>query len=194
MSEQIVELTKDSVAAEPSITANGALSMQAGIGFTLVGTNLYALFQRKDGANTFLVMPTDHEPSGGMTIAEMVDEINNLLNGAAPGSGTLNSEDIHTAASDVADASKKEGSNVQLSEIDWKSIKVCLKQAFLYLTKGQSAEYALSINFDTSVLFPAGQSFFNVSGLTIGIWNTERKKVLERMDLLSVDECLKELE
>ena len=89
MSEQIVELTKDSVAAEPSITANGALSMQAGIGFTLVGTNLYALFQRKDGANTFLVMPTDHEPSGGMTIAEMVDEINNLLNGAAPGSGTL---------------------------------------------------------------------------------------------------------
>lgn len=188
---EVMEVSKNNVG-----TAVG-VGMQACLDFTLVGTNLFAMYQKKDGKNTFLVMPTETEKGKGMTIDEMVKEVNALISGVNPDAEGLDSKSIQDSVQDVVDASKnskqlEEGS--PLSDIPWKEIKVCLNQAFLYLNTGEKAEYALAISFDTSKLFPAGQSFFNVKGLTLGIWNTDRKTVLERMNLVSLDDCLKELQ
>lgn len=178
---------------ESEVSAENSPNMQASLGFTLVGTNLFALFQKKDNVNTFLIRPTDNQPTEGMTIKQMVDEVNALIHGVNPESGGLDADSIQTSIADVAEASKT-NPNDSLESINWEDIKVCLKQAFLYLSTGAQVEYALQITVDISKLFPAGQSFFNVSGLSLGIWNTSREKVLKRMDLISVDDCLKELD
>ena len=174
----------------------GQLNMQAVLGFTLVGTNLYALYQKAGTENTFLVMPAPGQSSYGMTIDDMVKEINSLFQNVTqsqdPG---LDSTAIETSIGDVVSASEKKtpSQEGELKGFDWSSIKVFLEQAFLYLHTGTPAEYAFSIRIDTSQLF-GSSSFFNVSGLSLGIWNTDRKLVLERMALTDVGSALAQLQ
>lgn len=187
---EVTELSKDTVNA----AADAALNLQAVLQFKLVGTNLFAMYQKEGSSNTFLIMPNDTDKGEGMTIDQMISEINTLISGVCSGDTGLDSEKVKNSVSDVVDASaKKSNDKTALEAINWGDIKVYLNQAFFYLNTGKPAEYALSISIDTSALFPAGQSIFNVFGLTVGIWNTDKKKVLERMKLVKVDDCLKSL-
>lgn len=177
--------------------ATGTLNLQACLEFELIRKDLLALFQRKDSKNTFLVMPTNVEEKGeGMTIQEMVDEINALFKGVNPDDAGLNSGEIEQSVTDVVDASSQPAQENNLTgavNFDVKTIKVKLQQAFLFMNTGEPAEYALSIKIDASEVFPEGQSFFNVKELTLGIWNTDRQKVIDSMGLVSVEDCLKQL-
>ncbi len=188
---EVTELSRGTV----DVAANAALNLQAVLQFELVGTNLFAMYQKDDTGNTFLIMPNDDGKGDGMTIDQMISEINALISGVSSGDTGLDSDKVKKSVSDVVDASaKKSNDQNALEAINWGDIKVYLNQAFFYLNTGKPAEYALSISIDTSALFPAGQSIFNVFGLTVGIWNTDKKKVLERMKLVKVDDCLKSLE
>lgn len=192
MGDQTRELPE---ATKGTVGAAVGLNLQASLGFTLIGTDFYALFQKKGDKNTFLVMPTLGEPSKGMTIDEMVAEVNKLFKRATGQDAGLDSQSIKASITDVVNASEDtpQENALTVGDIDWKNIRVYLDQAFLYLNTGEAAEYAFAIRIDTSQLF-GGSSFFNVSGLSLGIWNTDREKVLERMKLEDVDSALKELE
>lgn len=176
-----------------TVDAAVGLSLQASLGFTLIGTEFYALYQKDGDKNTFLVMPTKSDnPGSGMSIAKMVEEINKLIKGVTKKENTLDSTAIENSIEDVVNASQ-EGETKEKAGIEWDSITIYLEQAFLYLETGVSPEYAFSIRIDTSLLF-GDNTFFNVSGLTLGFWNTNRKKVLERMSLQDVESALKELQ
>lgn len=169
---------------------------QAALTFTLINTNLVALFKKEGDTNTFLVTPTDEKPSGGMTIAEMIEDINKMLQNYDPAAQTLNADDVANAVKDANDASKKKSAadaatEDSLEDIDYKSIKVELRQAFLLLTTGKPIEYAFEIDVDISTLFPSGQTFFNVQKLSLGFWNTKKKSVLERMGIIDFNDYVK---
>ena len=176
----------------------GALQFnaQAALNFELVGTNLVALYKKEGQKNTFLVLPTDKVPSGGMTIREMVEDINNLLKGYDESAVQLDTADVVGSVKDVNEASQKTTQGTDglqpMNDIDYESIKVELRQAFLYLSTGIPVEYALEINVDTSSLFPKDATFFNVKGLSMGVWNTSRKSILERMGIIDFDDYLKD--
>lgn len=181
----------------PAIAGNDlTFNAQAALTFTLINTNLVALYKKEGSTNTFLVTPADQAPSGGMTIAKMIDDINNMLHNYEPTAPALSADDVASAVKDVNDASKKKGAADELKEdslgdIDFKNINVELKQAFLLLTTGKPIEYAFAIDVDISQLFPSGQTFFNVQKLSLGFWNTNRKSVLERMGIIDFNDYLK---
>lgn len=160
---------------------------QAAITFKLVNTDLVALY-KKDGENsTFLVIPTDKEPSGGMTIEQMIQDINNFLKKYDTSAPQIDAKEVENAVKDVNEASNQ---SPQPTPPPYESIQVELRQAFLYLSKGKPVEYGFEIDVDTSGLFPEDISLFKVSKLSLGIWNTDRKKILERMNITEVDAYL----
>lgn len=161
---------------------------QAAITFELVNTNLVALYKKDGENNTFLVIPTDKEPSGGMTIADMVKDINDFLKKFDSSAAPINADDVANAVKDVNDASNK--GSLENPPV-YESINVELRQAFLYLSTGKPVEYGFELDVDISGLFPPDISLFKVNKLSIGVWNTDRKKILERMNIIEVDTYLK---
>lgn len=163
---------------------------EAAVTFTLVGTNLIALYRKEGEKNTFLVTPTDNTPKGGMSIEDMIRDINRFLHDYDPEAVQLDAEEVANAVKDVNDASKKEGSPVEQANIDYKKITVELRQAFLYLNTGSPIEYAFELDVDISGLFPEDVTFFNVKKLSIGVWNTNREQILGRMGIINFDTYL----
>lgn len=184
----IATVTTTELAKSNAVGEKLTFHAQAAITFELVNTNLVALY-KKDGANnTFLVIPTDKEPSGGMTIADMVKDINAFLQKFDSSAAPINADDVANAVKDVNDASNK-GS--QENPPAYESINVELRQAFLYLNTGKPVEYGFELDVDISGLFPPDMSLFKVNKLSIGVWNTDREKILERMNIIEVDTYLK---
>lgn len=154
-----------------------SLSLRLGAEFTLLRTPLFAGVE-KDGDNGFelLIMPTDKIAGVGMTITEMVADINKLMGK----SDALNAEDV-----------KKQLSSLNPNgNIHFETITVSLCQAFLrYKSTGGAeggsgkAEYAIAIVIDASELLPADMGLININRLTLSVWNTTRPFVLERMGL-----------
>lgn len=170
--------------------AGTSMNIQAGLSFKLIGTSLMAMFARVDGKNTFLVIPTEKNGTEGMSIKEIVSEINNLLKGVDPNVSGLDAKALEESIKDVGEAGRKqEGTK---PAFDPASIKVCLKQAFLLLSPGNAVEYAIQLHVDCSSIFPEGQSFFNVEQLSLAVWNTDRVKILSRMEIVDIPTYLNE--
>ncbi|MCC8109081.1 MAG: hypothetical protein LIQ30_08570 [Planctomycetes bacterium] len=163
---------------------------QAALTFTLINTNLVALFKKEGSTNTFLVLPTDKTPSGGMSIKDMVADINKMMKGYDPKAAEIKDTDVVAAVKDAEEASKKSGTENKDSNVDYLALRVELRQAFLYLQTGKKVEYAFEIDVDASELFPKDVTFFNVRKLAVGFWNTNRKSILERMGFADFDAYL----
>lgn len=164
------------------------LNLQASLAFSLIGTRLTASFSKIGDKKIFLVIPVDEKPNDGMSIRDMVNQVNEMIKGYGDTSTSIDAGAIEQGVSDVAEAGKKKGAN-DLA-LDPKSIKVCLKQAFLLFSSGESVEYALQITIDAGEVFPKGQSFFNVETLSFCVWNTDRAKILSRMDIVNIEKYL----
>jgi len=63
--------------ADPAPTATNIL---ASISFTLIGTELTAAFSKTGTTYEFLIIPTSPDTDNGMSIKEMVDQVNDLIN------------------------------------------------------------------------------------------------------------------
>ncbi|MDE6844566.1 MAG: hypothetical protein K2J99_02195 [Lachnospiraceae bacterium] len=178
--------------AAPDVSADqSTFHAQAAITFELVNTNLVALYKKDGNNNTFLVIPTDKEPSGGMTIADMIDDINSFLKRFSSEFVEIDAGAVTDAVKEVKNASTRTSTQPpQQDSPDYQSIKVELRQAFLYLSTEKSVEYGFELDVDVRGLFPSEMSLFNVKKLSLSIWNTERKKILERMNIITVDTYL----
>lgn len=167
---------------------------QAAVAFTLAGANLVALYKREGDDNIFLVLPGGEVSGRGMTIGEMVTDINTLLKRYSQDAELISSLEVVQGLRDVQEAGSRE--NVPENEyIDYESIRVELKQAFLYLCKKEAGstaaiEYAFELSVDFRELFPNDASFFNLDKLSLGLWNTDRNAILERMGLIDVNTYL----
>lgn len=168
---------------------------QAAVTFTLMGANLVALYKKEGDDNIFLVMPAGKVSGKGMTIGEMIADINAFLKRYSQDAEPLNASNVVQALRDVQTAGSRENIPEYETDIDYESIQVDLKQAFLYLCKkdaGYAAaiEYAFELAVDFRELFPNDAAFFNVDKLSLGFWNTDRKAILERMGIIDVNTYL----
>lgn len=168
---------------------------QAAVTFTLMGANLVALYKKEGDDNIFLVMPAGKVSGKGMTIGEMIADINAFLKRYSQDAEPLNASNVVQALRDVQTAGSRENIPEYETDIDYESIQVDLKQAFLYLCKkdaGYAAaiEYAFELAVDFRELFPNDAAFFNVDKLSLGLWNTDRKAILERMGIIDVNTYL----
>ena len=168
---------------------------QAAVTFKLVGTNLVALYKKEGDENIFLVMPAGEMSGKGMTIGEMITDINAFLKRYSEDAEPLNAPNLVQALRDVQMAGSRENIPEYEMNIDFESIQVELKQAFLYLCKkdggyGAAIEYAFELAVDFRELFPNDAAFFNVDKLSLGLWNTDRKAILERMGIIDVNTYL----
>ena len=108
---------------------------QAAVTFKLVGTNLVALYKKEGDENIFLVMPAGEVSGKGMTIGEMITDINAFLKRYSEDAEPLNASNLVQALRDVQMAGSRENIPEYEMNIDFESIRVELKQAFLYLCK-----------------------------------------------------------
>lgn len=178
-------------AQTPATTGNAqnttaSPNMRLGVKFTLLRTPLFAGVKTavNDGYE-ILLTPTDRVAGPGMTIEDMVKEINQLM-GKKGGSNAEKALDAQQVQDQLT--ALKSGSG----DVDFENIRISLNQAFLhYKSTDGSLEYAISITVDAKKLLP-DMNLINFECLTLSVWNTTRPTVLTRMGLTSGADLLGE--
>ena len=161
------------------ITNGNQLNAQVDFTFDLLYNELEAIYNydKESGTSKILVMPEElAEPQKKAKLTDFFGE----------SAETLNSLGININVESLTGSLKKIDF---LNELDVK-----LAEAFLYIEKnekGTNSEYAFSIAVEKD------KEDHKVEGLafkklSLNIWNTTRKSILGKMDMLNIDEILKE--
>lgn len=179
--ENVVAVEENPVA---EIKTTSEIGINIGAEFTILKADLTAVLQKTGKKWQVLVAPTDTIANQGMTIGEIVDEIKKLMGGAGSQTEGLEDKLQNTVASMAAEESQ--------STFDPKSIKLYLRQVFVYYEKegdASTAEYAFSLEVDTSQMLK-NIGMFNLKKICFAVWNTDRKGVKEKMALVDINEYL----
>lgn len=152
--------------------------LSVGLEFTFMGVDLGAYYTKKNDGYQIFVAPMNVDNRAELSLIEMIDQFNKLA-----GAGSLNESDVKRKIEDNKN-------NDTAVNIDWSSIKFCLKMLFLNIdTRSDSkiTEYALSLQIIADNLIPRDIKVFNVKSLSFNIWNTNRQNVLDKMALTEPD-------
>lgn len=184
-----VTLSRKMSVMKESVTDTTNIKFNTGIKFTILKTNMEAVVQKSGGKWQILVTPTDVSADKGMTIKEIVEEIKALMGGQESAVEGLE-EKLDDAVTSMAED--------QSNSFDPSSITFYLRQVFIYYEKdddGASIEFAFSLEIDTSQMSQMLNKIgiFNLDGITLSIWNTNRQKIKEKMNIVDIDEYLKNL-
>lgn len=182
-------MEKDTLALVNEENNKSSVNIQASLDFTIINTKLKMAFSKIGDEQVFVIMPTEAEPSKGMTIKEMIDDINGMIGGYGGEATDLDKGSIEKTITDVDQATRKDAD--KYTAFDVKTIRVVLRQAFILLRKGKKTEYALQIEVYADKLFPKGTTFINVEKLSLAMWNTERERFLNMMDIINIEQLLK---
>lgn len=169
--------------------ANNTLKAAIGIDFALIGTQLHAMYEKNDAGYAVLLIPSEQTPDKGISVKELIDDIKKMAKGAT---GT----DVDTSQLEAAmkSAAQEGSSGKDKAAMDLDAIIIKLQMAYLYICKKgevSALEYAFQLQVVTEGLVPeAIKPMVDVTNLSISVWNTDRKKVVDRMALITVDEYL----
>lgn len=163
-------------------------NIQAFIDLTLLNCKLKGVYQYQVTAGTvpetrtqILVMPTDTEPQG-MTLLELIVEINNIIKSFGGGKPV------------TADDMKETLESMGLKSIE--AIQVQIRQLFIYTDKSsieansKPCEYAFNFVITNPVDPDESLKLFHIDQLGFAVYNTDRKKIIERMQLEDIAELL----
>lgn len=150
--------------------------LSVGLEFTFMGVDLGAFYKKKNDVHQIFVAPMSVDNRAELTLSEMIKQFNELA-----GTGVLSEDDVKRKI-------ETDKNNDTAVNLDWKTIKFCLKMLFLNIEiganeKAKSIEYALSLQIIADGLIPDEIEVFNIKSLTFNIWNTERQSVLDKMAL-----------
>ncbi|GAA0134490.1 hypothetical protein YSY43_13300 [Paenibacillus sp. YSY-4.3] len=175
-----------------SFGAAPGINVQAFIDLTLLNCNLKGVYQyqviegkpeekEKETKTKILVMPTDAEPQS-MTLLELIEEINEIIRSFGGGKEV------------TVESMKDTLESMGLKSIA--DISVQIRQLFIYVDKsnieGKSkpCEYAFNFVILNPVKPDESLKLFHIKSLGLAVYNTDRKKVIERMQLENIDELL----
>lgn len=177
--------------------ANLPVCVNAGIKFKLFSAHFVAAVQKDEKALQVLLAPADAEENEGITIKQIVSEIRGLM-GAKEGEKNPELEGMEKQLeSTVGGMANKEAVDLDKA-FDPMAIRVFIRQAFVYYRKeaGEGAksslEYAFSLQIDQSKMLKK-MEVFELNGITLAVWKTNRMKVKEKMKMFDIDQYLKEL-
>lgn len=146
--------------------------------FTLLGQKLLAAYKKEDRGYKVLLAPTNFEKNNGVTIEEMVKQVNGLLGNID--SSMENAIDQEDLENQIKSANEGDGSS-----FDFTKLRFILQTAYLYINKEDgktSTEYAFDLMIDASNVFPK-DFIVKVESVSISVWNTKREKVVNTMSL-----------
>lgn len=154
--------------------------MNVSVEFSLLSAQLSGVIEKNDSDVEFLVMPQQNGGSDNLLLSSMVDGINELF------VKMTDSDEFKLDAMEIFEKIKE-----FVSEIVFNALKVSIKQVFLHLLKPKEGkvqlEYAFSVEiYLTDEKKPADTSYAKLESITFGIWNTNNKKIIEKMGLLDI--------
>lgn len=168
-------------------------SVQAFIDLTLLNCKLKGVYQyqatpaagdKKGQMRTqILVMPTDTEPQG-MTLTSLIYEVNQIITSFGGGEEVTEAEMKQTLDS--------------MGLPDFSNIFVQIRQLFIYTdtlkieegTSSGTCEYAFNFVITNPVKPDESLKLFHINQLGLAVYKTNRKKIIERMQLEDIAELL----
>ena len=162
---------------------NNTLKASIGIEFSLIGTQLHAMYEKNEGGYAVLLIPSEQTPDSGISVKDLIDDIKKMAKGVSGSDTAVDTTQLETAMTEAA----KEGggsTSMKLEDIVIK-LQIC--------KKGENSvlEYAFQLQVVTEGLVPETiKPIVDVTNLSISVWNTDRKKVVDKMALITVDEYL----
>ncbi len=155
------------------------MQFELGAKIKLMGVDLSSFYKKSNDVHQILVMPSNLDNNAVISIDEMIKDFNSFFG------EELTPEDIKDKINAIQDTSKTEGTNDKT--INYEDIRFCLKMLYLNIKKsssGKTIEYALSIQIIMDGLIPNDIKLFNVDSLSLNIWNTQNKDIIDRMSLI----------
>lgn len=167
---------------------NNTLKASIGIDFSLIGTQLHAMYEKNEGGYAVLLIPSEQTPDSGISVKDLIDDIKKMAKGVSGSDTAVDTTQLETA---MTEAAKEGGGSTSMKLED---IVIKLQMAYLYICKkGENSvlEYAFQLQVVTEGLVPETiKPIVDVTNLSISVWNTDRKKVVDKMALITVDEYL----
>lgn len=174
--------------ANTNQSTTNPLSALVGIDFRIFETDLHAGFEKRgsDGY-AILVMPTNLEADNGISVGKMIQEIKGLVSSIDENANTDDME--KDLQSGVSGLSRDDG-----QQFDLNKLMIKLRMAFLYICKTaeeSTIEYAFQLEVTTEGMIPEKiRSLVDVNNVSISVWNTQRKKLIEKMSLVTANDYL----
>lgn len=158
--------------------------MNITVDFSLLSAQLSGAVEKNENGIEFLVMPQQQTVLESILLTNAVDGINDFFKKLTESDEfKLNIQAIFDKIGEL------------VSDIILENLKVSIKQVFIHFIKPKQEkprlEYAFSIGVDiTDKKMLVGISYVQLKALTFGIWNTDNKKIIEKMGLLDISERL----
>lgn len=162
------------------------LNALIGIDFSLIGTKLQAVYEKKgEDGYAILLAPSAQEADNGVSIGEVIADIQKLVSGTGSNASADDMKKDLTASMSALSTGDK---------FDPCKVVVQLNMAYLYLRKGKEQdvlEYAFQLRILTEGLIPpAIAQIVDVSNVSLSVWNTSRQKIINQMQLVTIDNFL----
>lgn len=180
-------------------------SVNVSISMTILNTDLVGVFNKstvddetkkeRTVKSEFLVMPTD-EPKGGMTIMEVIDGINQLIKDFSDTKEEVNPDDVKKSIDQVSTGGVLDEIKVELRQIFmYRVVEDVYAQKAASLTKYEdtpkstkkSFEYAINLVITSEI---SKSVVFNINSISFAIWNTNKQKIIDRMQLGDIKSLL----
>lgn len=211
--EKVMTVTGEAEMSETPVVAEGTdvsvedaevtkstkkVHIMAGISFTLLKVHFTAGFEKDENGYQILLLPTNPTEKNGIKVKEMIADVNTLMgkSGAAiEGGENKMEEDITAAINGVNNPDAPKGQEKK-EGFDPLELEVCLKQAFLYYKKvgdNKTFEYAFQLEINMKDMMP-DIGLVTLDNVSIAVWSTERKKILESMSMFHIEDVLREYE
>ena len=166
---------------------NSTLKASIGIDFSLIGTRLHDMYENNEGGYGVLLTTSEKTQDRGISVPDLIDDIKKMAKGVSGSDAAVDTTQLETAMTEAA----REGGSTSMKLED---IVIKLQMAYLYICKkGENSvlEYAFQLQVVTEGLVPETiKPIVDVTNLSISVWNTDRKKVVDKMALITVDEYL----
>lgn len=171
------------------------INAMVGVDFSLIGTKLHAAYEKVPNGFSVLLMPTKQEADNGVSIGQAIKDIQKMIESKDSNASTREMEADLTGQ-------LKNCSNGSDKDFSLDKIIVKLNMAYLYIKKtdkkegdDKSSEDVLEYAFQLEILSDgfipdAVKQIVDVTRLSIAIWQTDRKKVLEKMQLVTINDYL----
>lgn len=158
--------------------------MNITVDFSLLSAELTGAAEKNENGIEFLVMPQSNTASDLLPLDGMVNGINDFF------MKITESDEFKLDAADILEKIKE-----IVGEIALAVLKFSIKQIFIHFIKSKNGkvrlEYAFSIGIDLSdEKAKKDIPYTQLRSMTFGIWNTDNKKVIEKMGLLDISEQL----
>lgn len=175
----------NSPAAMESVNATTPTQICLAVEFELLNTALSATLEcHADGSKELLIRPQYQYQAKAFTLVDLLKGINEMFKNLAGDSALqLNCDEVFAQLENF------------MKGLSLDTLKIEILQVFLHVTKpakgDTTLEYAFSMKISSAgEATPKDFTFASLDSISFGIWNTDNKKILRNMGLLSIAEQL----